>query len=78
MRMSADLFGFKHVLPVFSGRRGFHMWVLDDESRHFGTNARIKIVDFMQRPNKVGIFTHLQLILRVASSDLKSRCPNPS
>lgn len=39
-------FGFKHMLFVFSGRRGFHCWVCDKAARELGSDARKAIVDY--------------------------------
>jgi DNA primase small subunit len=41
---------FKHVIPVYSGRRGFHIWVmdhweLDKESREYIVNKMPAILD---------------------------------
>lgn len=40
-------FGFKHILPVYSGRRGGHLWVCDQRACLLTNEARDAIVKYM-------------------------------
>jgi DNA primase small subunit len=42
-----DDFGFKYLLPVFSGRRGIHLWVCDRRARQLPDDERRAIVGYM-------------------------------
>jgi len=40
-------FGFKHILWVFSGRRGLHAWVCDKEAKIMTKKVRKSITEFL-------------------------------
>ncbi|KAG5479041.1 hypothetical protein LSCM1_02885 [Leishmania martiniquensis] len=42
-----DDFGFKYILPVFSGRRGIHLWVCDKRARRMTNDERTALVGYL-------------------------------
>lgn len=46
-------FGFQHILPVYSGRRGGHLWVCDKRACLMNDGARKAIVEFLKPGQKV-------------------------
>lgn len=53
-----DDFGFRYMMPVFSGRRGIHLWVCDKRARKLADDERMAIVGYMtvqQGGNKTNV-----------------------
>ena len=46
-RILLDCFGFKHILWVFSGRRGIHAWICDEEVQNMNNKLRKAVTDFL-------------------------------
>lgn len=47
-----EVFGFEHFLPVYSGRRGVHLWVLDKRAHTLTNDARSAICQMINPPLK--------------------------
>ena len=66
-------FGFKHLLWVYSGRRGVHCWVTDTRARCLDFNARCAIAHYInvfQRDGIANLSAPLHPSLRAAYEDV--------
>lgn len=46
-RLLSKCFGFRHILWVFSGRRGIHAWVCDKKARDMDNRVRKAVTEFL-------------------------------
>ncbi len=41
-------FGFKHVFWVYSGRRGVHAWISDEDARKLSNDGRSAVAHYFE------------------------------
>jgi DNA primase small subunit len=46
--LSVETFGFKHLLWVYSGRRGIHCWISDPAALDLNDDQRKSLVTFLE------------------------------
>lgn len=63
-RVFRDDFGFKHILWVYSGRRGIHCWISDAEALAMNDDQRRAIVNYID-------------ILKTGKGEKKINVPRP-
>ncbi|XP_077543627.1 DNA primase small subunit [Haemaphysalis longicornis] len=81
-RLLREDFGFRHILWVYSGRRGVHCWVCDVRARGLGSTARAAIANYIsilkpqaQGSKKVSLFKSVHPRIRQTLKLVKEYFP---
>ncbi|XP_065287002.1 DNA primase small subunit isoform X2 [Dermacentor albipictus] len=81
-RVLREDFGFKHILWVYSGRRGVHCWVCDARARRLRAAARAAIANYIsllksqaQSSKKVSLFKSIHPSVRETLKIVKEYFP---
>mgnify|MGYP006081168599 CR=1 FL=1 len=70
-------FGFEHMLPVYSGRRGGHLWVCDERACCMDDTARTAVTQFLSPPEGKGKKWWMELVKHPNYKDISANLMVP-